>query len=183
MPPNKREDLPRLLVEYRLSDVTLNQRKREASMATDKKKKPAHLATKSTGSVVANGIVLKRAKKNTRLDRVVEARYVRTAQMFLRFADGLEGTWSFRQLGLDMSNMKLTSIKASASGDSVNLKSKWNDEVELDTSSLRTLVDPEYAACLEKKINSLLIPSERLERIAAQNQPPQKWYDSSEKPE
>jgi hypothetical protein len=152
-------------------------------MANAKKKKTRPLAAKSTAAGLANSAPARWAKKYARPERVIEARYVRTSQLFLRFADGLEGTWSFRQLCLDMSNMKLTSIKASASGNSIRLKSKLGDDVKLDTSSLRVLIDPEYAARIEAEIASMRIPSERLERIAAQNQPPQDWYDSTEKPE
>ena len=124
-------------------------------MAIDKKKKMAHVATKSTAAALANGATPKRAKKIASPERVIEARYVRTSQMFLRFADGLEGTWSFTQLCLDMSNMKLTSIKASASGKSINVISKWGDKVQLDSSSLRALVDPDYAAAIEKRLDAL----------------------------
>lgn len=149
----------------------------------DNKKKAARPPAISTTAALVNGTAPMREKRNTYPERVIEARYVRTSRLFLRFADGLEGTWSFRQLCLDMSNMKVTSIKASASGNCIRVKSKWGDDVELDTSSIRWLIDPEYAARLEAEIAAMQIPSERLERIAAKNQPPQEWYDSTEKPE
>jgi hypothetical protein len=152
-------------------------------MASGKNKNAKQAPLESTSGVFANGVYTKQETRNARQDRILEARYVRTSKMFLQFADGLEGTWTFRQLCLDMSNMKVTSIKASPSGNCIHMKSKWGDDVELDTSSLRALIDPEYAALLEAEIASMRIPSERLERIAAQNQPPQEWYDSTEKPE
>jgi hypothetical protein len=152
-------------------------------MASDEKKGVRQVPKKPTAAALANEGPPKLAKKNAQPERVLEARYVRTSQLFLRFADGLEGTWPFRQLGLDMSNMKLTSIKASTSGNCIRVKSKGGDDVELDTSSLRALIDPESAASIEAKIASIQISSERLERIAARNQPPQEWYDSTEKPE
>ena len=86
------------------------------------------------------------------IDRVAEARFVRPRQMFLRFADGFEGTWSFAQLGLNMSGMKVTTIKAS--DNCVEVKSKCGDDVELDTSWLCALIDPEYAAAIEKKLDA-----------------------------
>jgi hypothetical protein len=88
-------------------------------------------------------------------EQLIEARYVRPARLFLHFADGLEGTWTFRQLELDMSNMKVTTIKASASGTIVKVKSKWGENVLLDSSSLRVLIDPEYAEKIEQKLNGL----------------------------
>jgi hypothetical protein len=123
-------------------------------MANGKRKAP-QVASKSTAAALANGATPKLAKKNARPERVIEARYVRTSQVFLRFADGLEGTWSFSRLCLDMSNMKLTSIKASASGNSIDVKSNWGDQVQLDTSSLRALIDPDNAAAIEKELNAL----------------------------
>jgi hypothetical protein len=116
--------------------------KREPKMATGKKNK-----AKSTTAALANGVAPKLAKKNARPERVLEARYVRTSQLFLRFADGLEGTWSFRQLCLDMANMKLTSIKASPSGNCIDVKSKWGDDVQLDSSSLRVGSIPQMGSC------------------------------------
>jgi len=124
-------------------------------MANGKKTKATQYATRSSTAALVNGAPPKRTKKTARPERVLEARYVRTSQLFLRFADGLEGTWSFRQLGLDMSNMKLTSIKASASGKSIEVSSKWGDRVQLDTSSLRALIDPDYAAAIEKRLDAL----------------------------
>ena len=124
-------------------------------MASSIRKKEARVALKSSTAELPNGVPPKAVKKGARPERVIEARYVRTSQLFLRFADGLEGTWSFRQLRLDMSNMKLTSIKASASGHVIDVKSKWGDDVQLDTSSLRALVDPDYAAAVEIKLDAL----------------------------
>jgi hypothetical protein len=103
----------------------------------------------------ANGAVAMRAKHSRPLDHIAEAHYVRPSQIFLRFADGLEGTWTFSQLDLDMSNMKLTTVKASDSGNSVAVKSKRGEDVQLDSSSLRVLVDPEYARQMEKKLDML----------------------------
>lgn len=108
-------------------------------------KKPA-LASKA-----ANGV----AKKLAWPDRVLEARYVRPARLLLRFADGFEGTWSFPQLGLDMGNIKCTTVRASASGKFVSVRSKWGDDVQLDPSALRVLIDPVYAAAIEKRLDEL----------------------------
>ena len=73
----------------------------------------------------------------TKPDHLIEARYAQRSRLFLRFADGFEGTWSFSRLGLDMSNIKLTTVKASPSGNSVEVKSKCGEDVQLDSSSLR----------------------------------------------
>ena len=79
----------------------------------------------------------------------------RPSRLFLRFADGFEETWTFTQLGLDMSNVKPTTVKATRAGTYLKVKSKWGEDVQLDSSSLRILVDPSYAAELEGKLNAL----------------------------
>jgi len=89
------------------------------------------------------------------LDHITEAHFVRPSQLHLRFADGLEGTWTFDQLALDMSNMKSSTVKASPSGHCVELKSKWGEDVQLDAASFRYLVDKKYAAKIDKSIKDL----------------------------
>ena len=114
------------------------------------------------------------------IERIVEARYVHPSQMYLRFADGLEGTWGVGQLGL--SEVNVETAKASAAGDGVDVTTNAGENMQMDSPTLRALIDAKYAADLEKEIASRLIPSERLSRIAVKNQPPQEWYDSVEKP-
>jgi hypothetical protein len=89
------------------------------------------------------------------IDHIAKARYVRPSRLYLRFADGLEGTWTLEQLDLDMSNMRLSTVKASSAGTYVKVKSRGGEDVQLDSSSLRVLVDPKYAAEIENKLNIL----------------------------
>jgi len=91
-----------------------------------------------------------------RPEHLVHALYVRPSSIELRFADGLAGTWSFRELDLDMANMKLSTIRASCSGNSIEVKSKSGEAVQLDSSWLRSLINPEYAAEIERTLDSLL---------------------------
>ena len=115
-------------------------------MAKSKSKKPVkpRQSSRRAGSTVLDA----------QPDRVLEARFVAPAQLFLRFADGFEGTWKFSKLRLNMSGMKLTTIKASASG-AVAVQSRWGDKVLLDAPSLRALVDPQYAVDIEISLNTL----------------------------
>lgn len=99
-------------------------------------------------------------------DHITHVRFVRPSRLFLRFADGLEGTWSFQELALDMTNMKLTSIKTSVPGTSITVKSKWNETVELDASALRAAVDPQYAAELEQAFLAIRGPLDNLKTTA-----------------
>lgn len=103
---------------------------------------------------VNTGVTATSMYPQTQPDVVFNARYVRPSRFFLRFADGYEGVWTFAQLGLDMSNMKPATIRATG-GKKLVVKSKWGDDVELDCSSLRTLVDDDYAARLEARLDAL----------------------------
>ena len=93
-------------------------------------------------------------KADARL-KVKEARYVHPSRMFLCFADGLQGIWTFDTLALDMSNVKPNSIKASENGKCVEVRNKWNEGVQLDTSSLRARIDPMYANELAIALDTL----------------------------
>jgi antitoxin (DNA-binding transcriptional repressor) of toxin-antitoxin stability system len=95
-----------------------------------------------------------RANPQSVIDIAV-ARYVSPTQLYLRFADGLEGTWTFEQLDLDMANMKLDTVRASDAGTHVEVQDDWGEDVQLDSSSLRYLVDPKYAADVESRLNVL----------------------------
>jgi len=113
-------------------------------------------------------------------DHVTEAGHIPPAQLFLRFADKFFGTWTFQELGLNMANMKPETVRPSASGTAVEITSLDGEDVQLDSSSLRYSVDPKYAAQMDAEVESLLIPSDKLERIARNHQPPQEWFDSPE---
>lgn len=101
-------------------------------------------------------------KKSGRPDLLVSARYERPSKVLLTFADGLSGTWSFQQLELDMVNMNAATITASASENSMEVRSRWNELVEIDASSLRAMVDPAYKAELDKAFIALRGPLEEL---------------------
>ena len=98
-------------------------------------------------------------------DQVVEARFVPPAKMFIRFADGLGGTWSFHKLLLDMTSMEPSTIRVAALGTSVTVKSKWNDTVELDASALRAAIDPDYASEQKRAFLATIGPLESLPSI------------------
>lgn len=136
-----------------------------------------HVAVRTTASASA-------AKKTSinpiQPDHVIHARHTGQSLVVMRFADGFEGTWNFKKLEIDTSSWRMPTIRASDTGDSIEVENQDGDYVYLDASSLRMLVDPNYADLIESKIASLLIPSERLERIAEKHQPPQQWYDAVE---
>jgi hypothetical protein len=111
-------------------------------------------------------------------DQLTEARCVDGLSVSLTFADQFVATVSLSQLGLAADEVNLRTAKATPAG--LVVKSKSGRKFVIDSSTLRYVADPDYAARLDDAVAAMRIPSDRLERIAAQNQPPQDWYDSTE---
>lgn len=91
----------------------------------------------------------------TQPDHVTDAGHIAPSRIFLRFGDGLFGTWTFDQLQLDMANMKPETVRPSTEKTSIEVMSKRNELVRLDSSALRYLVDPKYAAKIDEKLDLL----------------------------
>lgn len=96
-----------------------------------------------------------KTKPVDRKDSIAIASFVPPSSVMIRFSDGLEGTWTFRHLGLDMSNMDSATLEASSAGTTVEVKSKLGETVQLDASALRVLADPIYAAELDARLDKL----------------------------
>jgi hypothetical protein len=93
-----------------------------------------------------------------RKDQLVEAKHIRKYRIYLRFADGLEGTWSFDELGLRRGNVQFPSVELNKEGTGVYVKSNRGQIMCVDAASLRAPVDPSYAAELEEAFVKLRGP-------------------------
>jgi hypothetical protein len=91
-----------------------------------------------------------------RKDIITIAHSVDASQVFLRFADGVSGTWSLSELEIDPSNLDMSSIVATEAGASVQAKTKRGDVVQLDSATFRALVDPAYRAELDEAYSAIL---------------------------
>jgi len=111
-------------------------------------------------------------------DHLTKARCVDESSVELTFADGFVASLTLSQLGLAAGKFDLRTAKATSTGLAV--KPTNGRKLVIDSATLRYIADSAHATRLDEAIGALLIPSERLERIAAQNQPPQEWYDSTE---
>jgi len=112
---------------------------------------------------------------------IVEARYVEPAQMYLRFVDGLEGTFTFEQLRLDMVvDVKWETVQASNGGTRIEVQTNGGECVLLDYSGdFRYLVDATFAAKIDQSIrDQQMTPAEQEEaaRISMLTRDP-RWYD------
>jgi hypothetical protein len=107
---------------------------------------------------------------------IVDAHFVEPSQLFLKFADGQTGTWSFDELQLDMMDMKPETIKTSSCGTSIEMQTIQGENVQLDASSLRYAIDPNYAAEIDQSIRNSHISPKEFDKAAAFPLDP-RWYD------
>jgi hypothetical protein len=103
---------------------------------------------------------------DTRPDHLTEVRSVNSSRIFLRFADGVQGTWSLPELELDPANLNMAAMKVAQGGTSIRAKTKLGEIVFLDAAWLRAAVDPEYNAELEKELVALRGPLDDLKVVA-----------------
>jgi hypothetical protein len=99
-------------------------------------------------------------------DRLNSVKFIPPKSFFLRFADDMKGKWTFDELRLDMSEMKCDTVRVSASGTSAEVEDKWGNIVQLDSLSFRYLVDPNYAAEIDKSIRNLHMKPEEAKPAA-----------------
>lgn len=117
-----------------------------------------------------------------RPDHLAKARCTSPSSVELTFADAFVARLTLAQMGLAMGEVDLRTSEAVDAGLSIRSR-QGRKKLVIDSATLRYVADPEYAARLDNSVAKLQIPSERLERIAAQHKPPQEWYDSAEDPE
>lgn len=75
-------------------------------------------------------------------DIVAAARFVHPNKMFIRFSDGLTGTWSFEEIHLDMRYIDLETI--GVDDGEVKMIDKCGERVVINSSMLRCSIDHEY---------------------------------------
>jgi hypothetical protein len=82
---------------------------------------------------------------NRRPDFLAMARHEHGDVIWLHFADGLEGTVNFSDIGLDTSRLNVATVRAASDGTSAELDGQGNETFQIDSSVLRALVDSDYA--------------------------------------
>jgi hypothetical protein len=100
-------------------------------------------------------VVRQKAANGDAIAHISEVRYVHPAQLFLRFADGFEGTWMFDRPEFDISKMNVAAVTVSSDGTYIEVQSKSGEDVQMDSLSLRYLVDEKYAAKIDQSIREL----------------------------
>jgi hypothetical protein len=111
------------------------------------------------------------------VEHLIEARYVRPAKIFLLFADGFAASLPIKALEIPVNRMRWSTLKVAQSGEKVIMKGIKGDLVPIDATTLRYLVDKDYAAKMDKSLESLQFSREELAELARNNPPPREWYD------
>jgi len=96
--------------------------------------------------------------EDTRPDHLVEARHLSTSQVFLRFADGFQGSWTPRQLEFDSTYLAMDSMEVAKQGTAIRVKIKDGEVVYLDATWLRAAVDPTFNERFERSLIALRGP-------------------------
>jgi hypothetical protein len=86
---------------------------------------------------------------DVRPEQLADARRGHGDVLFLRFADGFTAKVDLAEIGIDTTGLRLSSAHASW-GSAVEIKTKGNDTIHIDSAVLRASCDPGYAAILNR---------------------------------
>jgi hypothetical protein len=73
----------------------------------------------------------------------------------LRFADGVVKEMSLADIGLDVSRLRLSTVRMASWGGAAEIEDQNHHTIHIDSSVLRAHVDPQYAAILKEAITEL----------------------------
>lgn len=90
-------------------------------------------------------------------DRLVKAECTRL-DVSLTFADGFSKTVRLRKLGIRRADYDLTTLRVSAAGDMLQVETREGEAIEIDSWSLRSDLDPNFAATLRDELLTLRGP-------------------------
>ena len=94
-----------------------------------------------------------RVQSPSEKEQVKEVHFQPPSAIHLVFADGFSGEWKLSELGLDLTNMKLSTIRPTVEKAAIRIQSKWGDDVRIDGSVIRAVVDPVYAKECEDRFS------------------------------
>lgn len=114
-----------------------------------------------------------------RPDHLLHAHYVGPSSIKLKFADK-RFTLDVSLLGMPVDRFRWETVAASPIGESMTVQGIKGEKIPIDSSTLRYLVDPVYAAEMEASLQRLQLSREELQEIAGDNPPPPELLDQSE---
>jgi hypothetical protein len=85
-------------------------------------------------------------------DQLTAASHASVTAVFLQFTDGHKATIDLVDLGIDVSNLRLPTVRASSWGSAVEVEDATGKTVHIDSALLRAYSDPQYAKQLGEAI-------------------------------
>jgi hypothetical protein len=110
----------------------------------------------------------------TQPDHILIARYRAPDSLLIFFEDGLNDIWSFSQLGINPVGLNWRTIQVTDSGTTLEVSDYRGRHFKLDSASIRSMVDPKYAARMIEALSAMEIPDDMLAELAA-TRPPANW--------
>jgi hypothetical protein len=110
---------------------------------------------------------------------LVSARYIQPLSISLQFADR-QFTLEAASLGMPVDRIRWDTAAISPTGDAMTVRGIKGETIPIDSSTLRYLVDPSYAAKMDAALKDLQFSRAELEEMARDNQPPVELLDQAE---
>ncbi len=103
-----------------------------------------------------------------RPEYLLQARSATAQSIELEFDDGLVRRLSVARLRIPVDRMRWDTVKASPTGEAMMINAVDGDLITIDSSSLRYLVDPAYAAEIDKALDEVQLTRDELRELLAQ---------------
>jgi hypothetical protein len=112
-----------------------------------------------------------------RPQQLLRAHFLPPVTIELTFADGRSFSLPIERLGMPVDRIRWSTAKASPTGEIMVLTGTKGDDVPIESSTLRYLVDQDYAKELEAALGSVRLSREELREMARDNPPPPEVFD------
>jgi hypothetical protein len=113
-----------------------------------------------------------------RQDHLSEVRFLRQSATFeLRFEDGFSAQLPVAKLGMPVNRVRWETAVVSPSGEKLHLTGIRGDAIPIDTTTLRYLVDSNYAEEVNKTLKSVRLSRNELRELARDNPPPLEFLE------
>lgn len=110
-------------------------------------------------------------------ERLDDVRFVPPASILVKFADGVGKRLPISLLEMPADRFRWATVRRSADGLSITVKDASGDDLSIETSTLRYLIDPTYAAEIDGRLAEVRLTREELREFAERNPPPPELYD------
>ena len=126
----------------------------------------------------------KKARKNgilVRPDYLISASFSPPSTIRLHFADAMKCRLPIRRLEMPVDRIRWSTVCASPTGEFMTVAGIKGETIPIDSSTLRCLVDPEYAVEKEKELDALQLSREEMQSLAGESQPPKELKPATDR--